>query len=222
MIGVGITTHNRRDIFNHSFTRWRKHLPAGAVLVVVDDASDSPCPDATYRFDINVGAPTAKNKCLELLMTAGCDHLFLADDDIYPTVDDWWKPYVDSPEPHLCWARPRRRRLPTTRTEDSHIVTDWPSGAVLYMERRVVELVGGYDAATFGAVGFDHANYSDRIHAYGLTRWRFADTEQSGDMFTGPSVVASAVDPSERTNDRMRQAKRDRERLKDAAYHVAL
>lgn len=115
MIGVGITTHNRRDIFDYCYTRWREHLPVGAVLVVVDDASEVPCPDATYRFDENVGAPQAKNKALELMMNAGCEHLFLADDDIHPTSPNWWQPYIDSPESHLCWARPRRRRLPSTR-----------------------------------------------------------------------------------------------------------
>lgn len=221
MIGVGITTHNRRDIFNYCYTRWREHLPVGAVLVVVDDASDVPCLDATYRFEQNVGAPRAKNKALELLMNAGCEHLFLADDDIHPIGPNWWHPYIDSPEPHLCWARPRRRRLPSTRHEDGHIITDWPSGAVLYMQRHVVDTVGGYDHETFGAVGFDHANYSDRIHAYGLTRWRFADVTSTGNMFTGPAVTSS-VAPSERTDERMAQAKADRERLKDVAYHVAL
>jgi len=221
LIGVGITTHNRADIFAYCHEHWKQHLPAGAVLVVVDDASAVPCPDATYRFDVNVGAPTAKNKCLQLLMDAGCEHLFLADDDIHPTSPHWWEPYINSPQPHLCWARPRRRRLSTTRTVDGHIVTDWPSGAVLYMTRHVVNTVGGYDADTFGAVGFDHANYSDRIHAYGLTAWRFADAQHTGELFTGPATQ-SAVAAEDRSDERMREAKRNRERLKDTAYHVPL
>ncbi|MDD7813677.1 hypothetical protein PP713_13995 [Mycobacterium sp. CSUR Q5927] len=221
LIGIGITTHNRRDIFDYCFTRWQQYLPAGAVLVIVDDASSTPCPDATYRFDVNVGAPRAKNKCLELLMSAGCEHLFLADDDIHPTADDWWLPYINSPEPHLYWARPRRRKLASTRTINGHIVTDWPSGAVLYMQRHVVETVGGYDADTFGAVGYDHANYSDRIHAYGLTTWRFADAAHTGHLFTGP-VVETSVAADERSDERMSQAKRNREHLKDTAYHFPL
>ncbi|EUA60279.1 putative phage protein [Mycobacteroides abscessus 1948] len=48
----------------------------------------------------------AKNRCIAELMDLGCDHLFLADDDVWPTVDEWWKPYVESPEPHLSFQWP--------------------------------------------------------------------------------------------------------------------
>lgn len=72
-------------------------------------------PEATYRFEENVGIARHKNKCLELLADAGCEHLFLFDDDAYPLVEDWWRPYVDSPEPHLMrifldLAGPRKMR----------------------------------------------------------------------------------------------------------------
>ena len=79
MIGIAITTHNRRDTALQTFDKWTSMLPDGAIIIVVDDASDEPYPNADYRFDLNVGIAKAKNKCIELLIERGCDELFLAD-----------------------------------------------------------------------------------------------------------------------------------------------
>ena len=96
MIGVAITTHNRRDTALQTVATWKRMLPDGAIIIVVDDASVEPYPNADHRFDVNVGIAKAKNKCIELLIERGCDELFLADDDCYPTSLDWWKAYVES------------------------------------------------------------------------------------------------------------------------------
>src|SRR5690606_19722248 len=78
-VGVGVTTRNRNKIVAETVERIRNHLPAGAVLFVVDDASETPVEGADYRFEKNVGIARAKNKCLELLMSAGVEHLYLMD-----------------------------------------------------------------------------------------------------------------------------------------------
>ena len=64
MIGVAITTHNRRDIARDTVGKWKAMLPDGAVIVVIDDASAIPFPNADYRFNENVGIAKAKNKSL--------------------------------------------------------------------------------------------------------------------------------------------------------------
>ena len=101
-VGVGVTTHNRKESLDAALRNIRKYLPEGAKLVVVDDASTTPVPEADFRFHRNVGIAVAKNKCLELL--DDCDHIFLFDDDCWPKCADWWKPYVESPEPHLMYV----------------------------------------------------------------------------------------------------------------------
>ena len=100
-IGIAITTRNRRDIFQKTYAEIKRFAPSNSVLVVVDDASSVPCPEATFRFEQNVGIARAKNKCFELLYKAGCEHFFLFDDDCYPKCEDWYRPYVESREPHL-------------------------------------------------------------------------------------------------------------------------
>jgi len=178
-IGIGVTTRNRADVATRSIAEIRRHTP-DAKLVVVDDASTTPFPDATYRFDENAGIARAKNKCLELL--ADCDHIFLFDDDGYPLVEDWWKPYVESPEPHLMYIFRDRSGGPGELYRDhQHVAYTDSRGVMLYVDRKVLDVVGGMDPI-FGTWGHEHPSWSDRIYNAGLTSWRYADVVGSADL----------------------------------------
>lgn len=177
-IGIAITTRNRIDVLRTSLDRVRRMSPPDSIIVIVDDASDAPVeePELGYRFEQNVGIAVAKNKCLELLYDAGCQHLFLFDDDSYPVVNDWWVPYVESDEPHLMSVFLSKNR-PWTEViyEDSKIrALSRPMGYMLYAHRSVLDTVGGMDPE-FGIWGFEHVSWSNRIHAAKLTMFRFAD-----------------------------------------------
>lgn len=176
-VGVGVTTHNRRDIFDRCIAEVRRLTPE-AKIVVVDDASKVPVEGADHRFDEQAGIARAKNKCLELL--SDCEHIFLLDDDCHPKKAGWWKPYVESPEPHLMrifgdLAGKRKIRDNTCIYEDSrHVAWAHARGMMLYVHRPVLDVVGGFDPG-FGLWGWEHADWSNRIHAAGLTTWRYAD-----------------------------------------------
>jgi glycosyltransferase involved in cell wall biosynthesis len=173
-IGIGVATYNRPDILAETLANIERYMPPGARLVVVDDGSDVPVPEST-RFPQSRGVAAAKNKCLELL--ADCEHIFLFDDDTAPTVQNWWQPYVESPEPHLMYqftGGPEHWAITELgRTEDL-VFYDKPRGCMLYVERRVLSTVGGLHVA-FGRHGYEHEDWSRRIHAAGLTRYAFAD-----------------------------------------------
>src|SRR5690606_29642127 len=202
-IGVGITTRNRLDAFEKTYKEISRLTP-GAKIVVVDDASTKPVPEATYRFDKNVGIARAKNKCLELLQD--CEHIFLFDDDIYPLEEEWWRPYVESPEPHLMWIFDRpdgvtKRQVEILYQDSQHVAYHATRGAMLYVHRSVLDRVGGMDPA-FGAWGWEHASWSDRIHAAGLTTLRCADVGNSEDLFWSMDqhneVKSTATDEAKR------------------------
>lgn len=204
-IGIGIKTHNRADICNNTVKQIRKHTP-GATIVVVDDASTTPYAEADYRFETNAGIARASNKCLELLYNAGCEHIFLFDDDTYPLVDDWWKPYVDSPEPHLMWIfdKPKgaqKRQVEVLYEGDGFTAYHATRGCMLYVERHVLDTVGGMNPA-FGKWGWEHASWSDRIHAAGLTTARYMDVPDSADLIYSMDqegeVVSTATDEAKR------------------------
>lgn len=186
-IGVGITTRNRNKIIAQAVEHHRAHLPAGATLVVVDDASEKPVDGADFRYDTQAGVATAKNKTIELLMAADVDHLFLFDDDCWPTVDDWWQPYADSPEPHLMYIfgdlkkGALLRDIHQLHADDQHIAWSGPRGCMLYAHRTAVEAVGGMDPI-FNPWGYEHGDWSNRIHHAGLTTWRYADITGSDQL----------------------------------------
>jgi hypothetical protein len=178
-IGVAITTRNRPEILATALEQWRVFLPAGAILLVVDDASDQPVPDADHRFPERVGIARAKNRCLELLHAAGVEHMFLTDDDTYPLAGDWWKPYVDSPEPHLMHIFANDAGPALVANDGRHIAWTDPRGCFLYAHRSILDTVGGMDPV-YGFWGHEHVDWSTRIHNAGLTSWRFADVVDSG------------------------------------------
>ncbi|MBN0040228.1 hypothetical protein JN535_08635 [Cellulosimicrobium cellulans] len=186
-VGLGITTRNRNETVAKCLAKWRQHSPADFPIVVVDDASDEPVPGATYRFEQQAGIARAKNKCLEELEKLGVSEYFLADDDVFPIADRWWKPYVDSSEPHLMrifedLAGPRKLRdIKVLHDDGKHVAYTGPRGILLYANQKVLDAVGGMDPV-YGLWGYEHGDWSNRIHHAGLTTWRYADVAGSADL----------------------------------------
>jgi len=183
-MGVAITTHNRADVAARCVEAVLLNSP-GAYVVVVDDASSEPFVPVggahLHRFDQQQGIAKAKNKCIELLFDAGVEHMFLLDDDCWPTNPSWLSKYADHPEPHLCFLfKDRNNRghildTPRTTYDDGTMwAQDHPRGCLLYLHRSVVEKVGGY-RPEFGIWGNEHVEYSRRIFNAGLTLQPFQD-----------------------------------------------
>jgi len=184
-VGVAISTHRRPVLLSASLSHWARAMPD--VLVVVNDHAGQ-------------GVAATKNRGIRSLMDAGCDHLFLADDDCWPVSAGWARLYCDDPEPHLmhCWGRNR------LLTNDGHYTTwSWPRGVLLYAERRVIDRVGGM-REEFGRWGGEHGEWSQRIHRAGLTRYEFADLTAAAsntwhcEDYTPQGRKASTVSRAER------------------------
>ena len=195
-IGIGITTHNRREVFLETLTQIQKYAPAGAKIVVVDDASevavassikmsDYPNLYSVFRFPKNVGIATGKNKCMEKL--ADCEHIFLFDDDCYPKRKGWEKPYIASPEPHLMYlfkdlAHSRLRDARVVYEDDEHFAITNARGCMVYIHRPLLDIVGGYDTR-YARWGYEHGDFSNRVYNLGLTSFRFGDVTGSKKLF---------------------------------------
>lgn len=172
-IGVAITTYNRRERFNETVAKWRE-LHDGP-LVVVDDGSDVAVPLSTHydviHHPVNLGIAAAKNTALAALADLSVDHMFLADDDTYPTEPNWADGYVNCPEPFLIHGfdmAPSHWTSAATRHGDL-LSWDKPRGCLIYAYRPdILPVVGGLHTA-FGKHGGEHGNWADRIHAAGLT-----------------------------------------------------
>lgn len=187
-IGIAISTHNRPAVISRAIEQHLKHLPAGALVVVVDDGSQPAAvvPDGLQlrRFDVSRGIVATKNASLSALVDAGCEHLFLFDDDAWPIVDGWHVPYVESPEPHLAYqfldlAGDRKLRdISVLYRDERHVAYTGQRGVMLYYHRRAIERVGGFDPV-YGRGMYEHSDLATRIHNAGLTTWAFADVVDS-------------------------------------------
>lgn len=183
-IGIVISTHNRKKVLEKTLKQHLQHLPAGAEIIVIDDASSPAAvvPDGVklIRNHISLGIVAVKNASLAALMEAGCEHLFLWDDDAYPIADGWHQPYIDSPEPHLAYqfldlSGPRKLNdMAILYKDGDHVAYTGQRGVMLYYHRSVIEKVGGFDTI-YGRGMYEHPDLALRIHNAGLTTWAFAD-----------------------------------------------
>lgn len=171
-IGIGITTTTEREeLFAETRRRINSMRPEGSVL--------------TFNCDKwHVGVAHSKNHCLDILYGEGCDHIFLFDDDCWPISKEWWRPYVEHPEPHLMYqfklkGKPRSDMLELYRDETT-VAYSHTRGAMLYIERRVLDAAGGMD--TRFKNGFEHPEWTNRIHNAGLTTHRAMDVPDSNKL----------------------------------------
>lgn len=183
-IGIAITTHNRADVLKRALAQHQQFLPPGALVVVVDDGSK---PAAVVsdgvqllRHETSLGIVASKNASLTALMDAGCEHLFLWDDDAWPIADNWHLPYIESPEPHLAYqfldlaGRNKLNDLSVLYRDDQHVAYTGQRGVMLYYHRSAIETVGGFDPV-YGRGMYEHSDLALRIHNAGLTTWAYSD-----------------------------------------------
>lgn len=173
-VGIAITTHQRPEVLKRAIDQHMKHLPAGALVVVVDDGSSPaavvPSGVQLLRHDKSLGIVDSKNASLSVLMEAGCEHLFLWDDDAWPIADDWHQPYIESQEPHLAYqfldlaGRNKLNDLAVLYRDERHVAYTGQRGVMLYYHRSAIEKVGGFDSV-YGRGMYEHSDLALRIHS---------------------------------------------------------
>lgn len=207
-IAITITTFNRPAILLRGLAEQMKYLPIGpdieAKIFIVDDGSseqvderelskilvipNSPFESTYFKQIENKGIAAAKNKCLELADEWGADHIFLFDSDTWPRVQGWEQPYITSKEPHLMYIFEQF----ATAGKGGHNLSDCVEiyrdsekvayshvrGCMLYVDRKVLDVVGGFDER-YGKAMFEHTDFSNRIHNAGLTSFRVMDVPDS-------------------------------------------
>lgn len=225
-IGIAITTHNRPEVVKRAIEQHMKHLPSCAMVVVVDDGSKPAAvvPDGMQllRHETSLGIVASKNASLTALVDAGCEHLFLWDDDAWPIADNWHLPYIESHEPHLAYqfldlaGRNKLNDMAVLYRDDKHIAYTGQRGVMLYYHRRAIDKVGGFDPV-YGRGMYEHPDLALRIHNAGLSTWAFADVVGSENLIHSMDEyeeVARSIPRPEReslakTNARIYSARRD-------------
>lgn len=190
VLGVAVTTHDR-DVLDETLDAVLHYTPQAHVLVV-DDGSREPkvVPAGVHlvRHPQALGIAQAKNRCIAGLMAAGCEHLFLLDDDTRPAARGWWRPYTRRRELHCqySWTHYRTGQ-PVPDVKVVHrtrwlVGYTWSMGCALYVHASVVQRVGGMDPR-FGMCMEEHGEWSERIHSAGFTSFAHQDAAEGRDLW---------------------------------------
>jgi len=186
MIGIGVTTHNRKQV-TETVAKIKQFTPH-AKVVVVDDASDN-VPKSTFRFNNNVGIAKAKNKCLELLQD--CEYIFLFDDDTYPIKLGWERHYIEAykntSNAHLCFTFDHLNGGAKNGNVKEGIIDrlsyyNNPCGCMMFITKEILKYVGGF-SSQYQRYGYEHLGWSWRIHNAGFTVKPFIDIPNSLNLF---------------------------------------
>lgn len=189
MVGLGICTYNRPEYFAQCLATVKEHLiDTGKVdfVYVVNDGSDE-----KYRreyediimpyskkysnlyyvlFDDNRGVASAKNWCLKQMMEAGCDWLFLMEDDIIVKSPDVTDMYIaaalDSGVNHFMFAHHGHGNVAgPLRTNGSVALYENCVGAFTMFTRQGIIDAGYFDETFVNAV--EHIEHTHRLSLAG-------------------------------------------------------
>jgi len=166
-IGIGVTNYNRPE---HR-AEWDKDLENMKKFgfcthsVIIDDCSN---------------IAEAKNRCLKELDK--CKYIFLFDDDCKILTIGFSHFFIEAHrktgEHHFLYLKDSYHKLIKQTGKkrkdgrfrlDSVVLNHYQEcgGVFMFLTKEVIQKVGGFNK-NFGQYGFEHAEYSQRIHAAGL------------------------------------------------------
>ncbi|MCK6604254.1 MAG: glycosyltransferase [Ignavibacteriaceae bacterium] len=190
--GIGIVTFNRPEFFSVLL----ESLPDADEIVVVNDGN--PYDDEVYsskkchviQHKGNKGVGRSKNDAMKHLLSKGCKHIFVLEDDIKITDTTVFEDYIKIAErtglQHLNYVyhgilnldkegKPRPRGIAYYDGEPLLSLNEHIGGAFSYFTSAVLERVGLIDPLYYNA--WEHVDHTYRItQADGYTPfWWFAD-----------------------------------------------
>jgi GT2 family glycosyltransferase len=212
-IGVGIITCGRKSMFEKLFNSLLDCGDQIDYLYVVEDTKTNRSYDDNYAVDIarswkgehitvftptaNLGVAKAKNSALAHLLDAGCDHIFLIEDDMFIKNPNIFQAYIDASKKsgiqHLMFGYhgPANKNGISRGKPYPRLVVDYGDfslafnqhcvGAFCYYSRKCLEDVGLIDEKFRNA--FDHVSHSYELalKGYSTPYWWWADLANSLD-----------------------------------------
>ena len=185
MLGIGITTHNRKAVLQETLEAIDRHSSRPYHLVIVSDHSTDGTDDFLREFrpgpacrayslvfpKTPLGPARAKNACLQEL--SDCQFILLLDDDCRPRHDDWldffWEAHQATDIHHFSYLTDVHG-IPREHVWRGHTVLSYPQsgGVLMTVTPRMLDEIGGFNAQYRGYGHYFHASYSIRAQRAGL------------------------------------------------------
>jgi hypothetical protein len=198
-IGIGVVTCNRP----HFFLKCFRSIPDKYTLAVVNDGADfadikklmDEKPFAYFHNSTNLGVGKSKNKLFKYLLDAGCDHIFIIEDDIVVKDKDVFNEYIKARNItgiqhfNFGYHGPANKGNISKGTPTPRYIIEYPSvsiainsssvGAFCYYTRQALKDVGLIDEDYTNA--FEHVDHDYRMFkaGYFTPYWNFADIKNS-------------------------------------------
>jgi hypothetical protein len=154
MIGIGVTTFKREDIFQKTIAAIAEYTESEYVLYVARETDED-----------RRGVARRKNECLENLKH--CDYIFLFDDDCHPKRKGWEKFFIDASVKtncqHFVYNKPPFCNIDNLKFINGYVLEcfDASGGVLLFYTKEVIEKVGGFYTG-YELYGFEHIGHSMR------------------------------------------------------------
>jgi len=214
-IGLGIVTCNKPDRLAQSGATVPVDMLDEIVIVNDGEPYDSyPIECKVIQHKKNMCVGVAKNSAMRHLMQAGCDHIFIMEDDVIIKDPRVFKAYIEAAEKSGIWHMNYALQGPANRKQvtqqpmnvekrheldqesepnpravidyDGTDIAFYPNsvGAFSYFYRGVIKAVGYHDEKFKNA--WEHVEHTYRIIKAGLHPpfWWFADIANSGEYLT--------------------------------------
>jgi hypothetical protein len=162
-IGIGVTTYNSPERIEKFKEKLFENIPTGMNynFIIADDTKE------------RKGIAFRKNECLIALKH--CDYIFLYDDDCFPINKNIWNAVIEihkrTNEHHFLFNLPEKHKFMGWFKNDL-LVTEHTGGVFMFLTKEAIEKVGAFNEE-FGFYGFEHAEYSQRVHYSGLNSHPF-------------------------------------------------
>ncbi|WP_024672514.1 glycosyltransferase family 2 protein [Pseudomonas syringae] len=196
-VGCGIVTYNRPALLRKLYDS----LPADIIdsIVIINDGDAYPehsayDSDVLFNNESNLGVGKSKNRALSLLLDAGCEHLFLIEDDIYIKSPEVFELYILTSTltgiQHLNYSQHGLMNKTPDGEANAVCKIDYGNGinlplyrhcvgAFSYYSRRSLEAAGLMDETYHNA--FEHVDHTLAIINQNMHPpfWFFADIDHS-------------------------------------------
>lgn len=172
------TTHrDRLQIYRECMMSLKASKYTGEIVIVDDCSKVRDHYDASKGFYIhtrekNGGTGLVKNTSIRLLLEAGCDTLFLSDDDMIFR-NGWAEAYIDAMKtmkiPHMAYVCKHMQQYQEVYCGVRIIRTTsaTANGCFLAINKTVIDEIGGFKRAAY-FYGHSHENFSLRCLKFGL------------------------------------------------------
>jgi glycosyltransferase involved in cell wall biosynthesis len=196
-VGCGIVTYNRPALLKKLYDS----LPAEIIdrVVIINDGDVYPefsayDSEVFFNNETNLGVGKSKNRALSRLMDAGCEHLFLIEDDIYIKSPEVFELYILTSTltgiQHLNYSQHGLMNKTPSGEANAVYRIDYGNGINLPLYRHCVGAFSYYSKRSLEAAGlmdetyhnaFEHVDHTLAIINQNMHPpfWFFADIDNS-------------------------------------------